>query len=143
MINFKIKSKLITKFILTIIFLSFSNISLADLPTVGQILDKGDPDNPNLVLVQEVFIACAGLYYALDGITGGHEVADRYSFGFMKEAGELTEKLYNNNNIDRDYMNTISRYSSAYTDFMMTKGITESIKEDEHLCKLMAIKANF
>ena len=61
----------------------------------------------------------------------------------MKEAGELTEKLYNNNNIDRDYMNTISRYSSAYTDFMMTKGITESIKEDEHLCKLMAIKANF
>ena len=116
---------------------------MADLPSVGQILDKGDPDNPSMVLAQEVFIACSGLYYALDAITGGHEVANRYSFGFMKEAGELTEKLYNNNNIDRDYMNTISSYSTAYTDFIIANGITQSIKEDDHLCKLMAKQANF
>ena len=34
---------------------------MADLPSVGQILDKGDPDNPSMVLAQEVFIACSGL----------------------------------------------------------------------------------
>ena len=116
---------------------------MAGLPSVGQILDKGDPDNPSMVLAQEVFIACSGLYYALDAITGGHEVANMYSFGFMKEAGELTEKLYNNNNIDRDYMNTISRYADVYTDTIMTKGVTDLIKEDAHICKLMAIQANF
>ena len=116
---------------------------MADLPSVGQIADQGDPDNPTMAIAQKLSIACAGLYYAFDAIAGGDEVADRYSFGFMTWAGELTDKLSNNSNIDRDYMNIISRYADVYTDTIMTKGVTDLIKEDAHLCKLMAKQANF
>ena len=111
---------------------------MADMPSVGQIADQGDPKNPSMAIAQKLSVACAGLYYAFDAVTGGNEVADRYSFGFMRMASDLTGKLSNNNNIDHDYMNTISRYANLYSDILLTKGITNLIKEDDYLCKSMA-----